>query len=55
MQSKENSLKNVPAMMAGLMLCLLLSALDNSIVATAMPRIIGDLQGMEHYSLPFTS
>ncbi|WP_321436229.1 MFS transporter [uncultured Bacteroides sp.] len=55
MQSKENSLRNVPAMMAGLMLCLLLSALDNSIVATAMPRIIGDLQGIEHYSLPFTS
>lgn len=55
MQSKEDSLKNVPGIMAGLMLCLLLSALDNSIVATAMPRIIDDLQGMEHYSLPFTS
>ena len=41
--------------MAGLMLSLLLSALDNSIVSTAMPKIIGDLQGMEHYSLPFTS
>lgn len=41
--------------MAGLMLCLLLSALDNSIVGTAMPKIIGDLQGLHLYSLPFTA
>jgi EmrB/QacA subfamily drug resistance transporter len=55
MVSNEDSLKSIPATMAGLMLSLLLSALDNSIVSTAMPRIIGDLQGLEHYSLPFTS
>jgi len=55
MVSKENSLKNIPATMTGLMLSLLLSALDNSIVSTAMPKIIGDLHGMEHHSLPFTS
>jgi EmrB/QacA subfamily drug resistance transporter len=41
--------------MTGLMLCLLLSALDNSIVATAMPQIIRDLNGLQRYSLPFTS
>ncbi|HPS13515.1 MAG TPA: MFS transporter, partial [Prolixibacteraceae bacterium] len=46
---------NIPATMAGLMLSLLLSALDNSIVTTAMPRIVTDLNGMAHYSLPFTS
>lgn len=47
--------RNIPATMAGLMLSLLLSALDNSIVSTAMPKIIADLNGMEYYSLPFTS
>lgn len=49
------SVRNIPATMAGLMLCLFLSALDNSIVGTAMPKIIADLQGLRHYSLPFTS
>lgn len=47
--------RNIPATMAGLMLSLLLSALDNSIVSTAMPKIITDLNGLQHYSLPFTS
>jgi EmrB/QacA subfamily drug resistance transporter len=35
---------------AGLMLTLLLAALDQTIVGTAMPRIIADLQGFEHYA-----
>ena len=34
----------------GLMLSLLLAALDQTIVGTAMPRIIADLQGFEHYA-----
>lgn len=51
----ENSQKKVSLTMAGLMFCLLLSALDNSIVSTAMPQIIKDLHGLRHYSLPFTS
>jgi EmrB/QacA subfamily drug resistance transporter len=56
MQNKNDlTEKQVPLTMAGLMLCLLLSALDNSIVSTAMPQIIRDLNGMAHYSLPFTS
>jgi EmrB/QacA subfamily drug resistance transporter len=53
--SKDLIEKNVPLIMTGLMLCLLLSALDNSIVSTAMPQIIRDLNGLRHYSLPFTS
>ncbi len=36
--------------MAGLMLTLLLSALDQTIVGTAMPRIIAELQGFDHYA-----
>jgi EmrB/QacA subfamily drug resistance transporter len=35
---------------AGLLLTLLLAALDQTIVGTAMPRIIADLQGFEHYA-----
>jgi EmrB/QacA subfamily drug resistance transporter len=34
----------------GLMLALLLAALDQTIVGTAMPRIIADLHGFEHYA-----
>ena len=41
--------------MAGLMVGLLVAALDNSIIGTAMPRIINNLQGMEYYVWPFTS
>ena len=55
MSQKNISISNVTSIMAGLMLSLLLSALDNTIVATAMPKIINDLQGMKYYSLPFTS
>jgi EmrB/QacA subfamily drug resistance transporter len=35
---------------AGLMLTLLLAALDQTIVGTAMPRIISELQGFDHYA-----
>lgn len=42
-------------LMAGLMVGLLVAALDNSIISTAMPRIIENLQGMEYYVWPFTS
>src|SRR5215470_18000828 len=34
----------------GLMITLLLSALDQTIVGTAMPRIIAELQGFDHYA-----
>src|SRR5205814_10410110 len=34
----------------GLMLGLLLAALDQTIVGTAMPRIVAELQGFEHYA-----
>src|SRR5712691_10286770 len=34
----------------GLALALLLSALDQTIVGTAMPRIVAELHGFEHYA-----
>jgi EmrB/QacA subfamily drug resistance transporter len=35
---------------AGLMLAMFLGALDQTIVGTAMPRVIADLHGFEHYA-----
>lgn len=52
---KSLSKKQVTLIVLGAMLTLLLAALDNTIVSTAMPMIIRDLNGMEHYAWPFTS
>ena len=41
--------------MTGLMVGLLVAAFDYSIMATAMPRVINSLNGMEYYVWPFTS
>ncbi len=41
--------------MVGVMLGLLLGALDQTIVATAMPRIVQELKGLEHLSWVFTA
>ncbi len=38
------------AIYAGLMVTLLLAALDQTIVATALPRIVSDLGGITQYS-----
>ncbi|MCX5991843.1 MAG: MDR family MFS transporter [Chloroflexi bacterium] len=36
--------------LGGVMLAMFLSSLDSTIVSTAMPRIIADLKGFEHYT-----
>ena len=41
--------------MGALMTCLLLSALDQTIVSTALPTIVGDLGGLDHISWVVTS
>lgn len=41
--------------MVGVMLAMLLAALDQTIVATALPRIVHDLNGLEHLSWVITS
>ena len=43
------------AIYAGLMVTLMLAALDQTIVATALPRIVGDLGGLSQYSWVFTA
>jgi len=41
-------------LLTGLMASLLLSALDSTVVSTAMKSIAGDLRGMQFYAWPFT-
>jgi EmrB/QacA subfamily drug resistance transporter len=43
------------AAMGGAMLAMLLSALDQTIVSTALPRIVTELHGLEHISWVFTA
>lgn len=47
--------KQVIIAMAGVLLGLLLSALDSTIVGTAMPRVIAELGGLDHYAWVATS
>jgi len=49
------STRRLVLVMAGVMLGMLLSALDQTIVGTAMPRIIADLNGLEHYTWVVTA
>lgn len=44
------SRQQITMTMAGVMLALFLSSLDQTIVTTAMPRIVADLGGFEHYT-----
>ncbi|MBY0294179.1 MFS transporter [Patescibacteria group bacterium] len=43
------------AAMGGAMLAMLLSALDQTIVSTALPKIVTELNGLEHISWVFTA
>jgi EmrB/QacA subfamily drug resistance transporter len=47
--------REVMIVMPGLMLALLLAMLDNMIVSTAMPRIVGELHGLSHLSWVVTA
>jgi EmrB/QacA subfamily drug resistance transporter len=42
--------RNVWPIMSGVLLAMLLASLDQTIVGTAMPRIIADLQGFDQYA-----
>lgn len=52
--SAELPRRVVLASMAGVVSVMLLAALDGTIVGTAMPRVIADLHGFEHYALVTT-
>jgi EmrB/QacA subfamily drug resistance transporter len=49
------SIGRVLTIYAGLMVALLLAALDQTIVATALPRVVSDLGGLSSYSWVFTA
>src|SRR5213083_1257937 len=42
--------RNIRVIFGALMLALLLAALDQTIVATALPTIVGEIGGIEHLS-----
>ncbi|WP_329135072.1 MFS transporter [Streptomyces sp. NBC_01476] len=47
--------RSVRVVMAGLMVAMLLAMLDNMIVGTAMPTIVGELGGLDHLSWVVTA
>jgi EmrB/QacA subfamily drug resistance transporter len=49
------SKRQLGLLMAGLMTGMLLAALDQTIVGTALPTIVGELGGIEHYSWVVTA
>lgn len=51
----ETPQRSVRVVMLALMITMLLAMLDNLIVGTAMPTIVGDLGGMEHLSWVVTA
>ena len=51
----DHTIGRVLTIYAGLMVTLLLAALDQTIVATALPRIVSDLGGITQYSWVFTA
>jgi len=55
MPKEKLSRKKIILILAGIMTSLLLSALDSTVVSTAMKRIAEDMSGMDLYSWPFTA
>jgi EmrB/QacA subfamily drug resistance transporter len=49
------SRKQILLVTAGIMLSLFLASMESTVVATAMPTIVGQLGGLEHYSWVFSA
>lgn len=49
------SRKRIALVTAGVMLSLFLASMESTVVATAMPTIVGQLGGLEHYSWVFSA
>src|SRR5438309_4899983 len=54
-RASEQRKQNVRLIFAALMLVMLLAALDQTIVSTALPTIVGDLGGIQHLSWVVTA
>src|SRR5215469_14722154 len=55
MTSRDHDSRSVLVVFTGLMLVMLMAALDQTIVATALPTIVGDLGGLDHISWVVTA
>ena len=54
-EPKDESRRQVRLIFPALLLVLLLASLDQTIVSTALPTIVGDLGGIEHLSWVVTA
>jgi EmrB/QacA subfamily drug resistance transporter len=54
-QDSEGATRSLALVFGGLMLVMFLAALDQTIVATALPTIVGDLGGLSHISWVVTA
>src|ERR1700744_3625049 len=55
MAVREQGSRGVLVVFTGLMLVMLMAALDQTIVSTALPTIVGDLGGLNHISWVVTA
>ncbi|MCL2418875.1 MAG: MFS transporter, partial [Conexibacteraceae bacterium] len=55
MAVREENSRGVLVVFTGLMLVMLMAALDQTIVSTALPTIVGDLGGLNHISWVVTA
>src|SRR4051812_22268663 len=55
MSERHGTQPRVGLVMGALLLVMLLAALDQTIVSTALPTIVGDLGGLDHISWVVTS
>src|SRR6201997_1877621 len=55
MAARERDSHGVLVVFTGLMLVMLMAALDSTIVSTALPTIVGDLGGLNHISWVVTA
>src|ERR1700752_3526921 len=55
MAAREHDSRGVLVVFTGLMLVMLMAALDQTIVSTALPTIVGELGGLNHISWVVTA
>ncbi|WP_428963714.1 MDR family MFS transporter [Micromonospora fluostatini] len=53
--SRDNARPNVRLVLVGLMIAMMLAMLDNMIVSTALPRIVGEFGGLNHFTWVVTA
>jgi len=54
MNTENNTIKHHKLILSGLIISLLIVAIDSTITTTAMPKIVANLGGLEYYVWPFT-